>query len=205
MPDLEQTLDRRPIHDLTSREPGATNLATDQATRPRSPSPVRIRERVVERERSPSPAPLERVRTRVIERERSLSPAPLERVRTRVIERERSPSPAPLERAKTRVDERILQDELPEQSRLSQQKDLHPASQVPDEDLDFALEFYSTTKKSKKDKKKRRSGLSMPTEGTEPYIKSSQTEPPGFDPPEPYGPDSRVDVGHRHTSSIQWI
>lgn len=75
-----------------------TETITRPERRPRSPSPVRIRERFIERERSPSPAPLERVRTRVVERERSLTPPPPDRLRARVIEtrervRERSPSP----------------------------------------------------------------------------------------------------------------
>jgi hypothetical protein len=83
---------------LVVRERETETFTRPPERRPRSPSPVRIRERIIERERSPSPAPLERVRTRVVERERSSTPPPPERLRARVIEtrervRERSPSP----------------------------------------------------------------------------------------------------------------
>lgn len=64
--------------------------------RPRSPSPVSYRERVIE---TTQPA-VERVRTRLVERERERSPSPPGQLRARVIEtreripmRERSPSP----------------------------------------------------------------------------------------------------------------
>jgi hypothetical protein len=75
--------------------------------RPRSPSPVRYRERVVERERSLSPPRGERVTTRVVERGRDRSNTPPGVLRARVIEtrdriiRERTPSPL-------RVRERIV-------------------------------------------------------------------------------------------------
>lgn len=104
----EPERDRRPdfLRDDYGRTEGGQLVLRERDTetftrlperRPRSPSPVRIRERIIERERSPSPAPLERVRTRVIERERSITPPP-DRLRARVIEtrervRERSPSP----------------------------------------------------------------------------------------------------------------
>ncbi|PMD32613.1 hypothetical protein L207DRAFT_571914 [Hyaloscypha variabilis F] len=170
VPDLElkQALDRKLAHDSTNREPGATNLATDQATRPGSPRP-------------PSSAHV----IETIERERSPS---------------RSPSPSPLARAKTglRFD---LHDELPEpeQSRLSEEKDLGPV------DEDF-FELSTATKKSKKDKKKdkkkRKSDFS--TLGEESKLGSSQTQPPGFDPPEPYGPDSRVDERSEDWTGACW-
>lgn len=72
--------------------------------RQRSPSPVRIRERILERERSPSPPPLERVRERVVERESEREqPAPVI-INNRVYDeigldrtnRPRSPPPAPV-------------------------------------------------------------------------------------------------------------
>jgi hypothetical protein len=105
----EPERDRRPefLRDDYGRTEGGPLVLRERETetftrpperRPRSPSPVRIRERIIERERSPSPPPLERVRTRVVERERERELTPPERLRARVIEtrervRERSPSP----------------------------------------------------------------------------------------------------------------
>ncbi|ORY60559.1 uncharacterized protein BCR38DRAFT_411708 [Pseudomassariella vexata] len=87
----------------------AREIETMDRRRPRSPSPVRLRERVVERRKSLSPPPAERTRTRIIERDRERSPAPpsmtIER-RPRFIERERSPSPTTLVRVESRHVER---------------------------------------------------------------------------------------------------
>ncbi|KUJ08205.1 uncharacterized protein LY89DRAFT_337904 [Mollisia scopiformis] len=85
-----------------------TEIINRPERRPRSPSPVRIRERIIER--SPPRQEEERIRTRVVERERrEPSPPPPERLRARVIEtreriRERSPSPV-------RIRERIVERE----------------------------------------------------------------------------------------------
>lgn len=100
---LDRREDYRPeAGPMVLRERETETFSRPLERRPRSPSPVRFRERVVERverERSPDPPAVERVRTRVIERERSLTPPP-DRLRARVIEtreripmRERSPSP----------------------------------------------------------------------------------------------------------------
>lgn len=78
--------------------------------RPRSPSPVRYREKIIERERerSTSPPP-QQLRARVIEtreripvRERSPSPV---RYRERIIERERGRSPSPVRSERIRITE----------------------------------------------------------------------------------------------------
>lgn len=97
---------------LVLRERNIETIERPIVRRPRSPSPVRIRERIIERERerSPSPPPVERIRTRVVERERERrSPTPPPQIRARVIEtrervRERSPSPV-------RIRERIIERE----------------------------------------------------------------------------------------------
>ncbi|KAF4634860.1 hypothetical protein G7Y89_g3233 [Cudoniella acicularis] len=94
--------------ELVLRERETETFSRPIERRPRSPSPVRIRERERIVRRSPTPPPVERVRTRVVERERERSPTPPpERLRARVIEtreriRERSPSPV-------RIRERIIE------------------------------------------------------------------------------------------------
>lgn len=106
------------------REEQGPLVLRERRPRERSPSEVRISERIVERERerSPSPPPVERVRSRIIERRepsqervrrvvetreriRERSPSPVV-IRERVVERVRSPSPPPVERIRTRIVER---------------------------------------------------------------------------------------------------
>jgi hypothetical protein len=98
---------------LVLRERDTETFTRQLERRPRSPSPVRIRERIIERA-PPPPPPTDRVRTstRIVEREqrRSPSPPPPERLRARVVEtreriRERSPSPVRV------VRERIVERE----------------------------------------------------------------------------------------------
>ena len=86
----------RPAGELVRIERETETFSHPHERRPRSPSPVRYRERVVE---TSQPA-VERVTTRMVERERERSPSPLGQLRARVIEtreripvRERSPSP----------------------------------------------------------------------------------------------------------------
>lgn len=121
----EREPDRRPefLRDDYGRTEGGPLVLRERQTetferpierRPRSPSPVRIRERIIERERSPSLPPVERIRSRVVERERERSLTPPDRLRARVIEtrervRERSPSPV-------RVRERIIERERRERT-----------------------------------------------------------------------------------------
>jgi hypothetical protein len=95
----------RPSGELVRIERDTEVFTRPLEHRPRSPSPVRYRERVIETQE-----PVERVRTRVIERERERSPSPLGHLRARVIEtreripvRERSPS---RERYRERIIER---------------------------------------------------------------------------------------------------
>jgi hypothetical protein len=95
-------------------------VETIERPRPRSPSPVRVRERIVQRTRSVSPPPRrldEEVRFRRVVREqsrgpterirfvpqRSRSPSPEVQERIRIVEREkeRAPSPAPPPRPPT--------------------------------------------------------------------------------------------------------
>lgn len=104
---------------LVLRERDTETFTRQLERRPRSPSPVRIRERIIERS-DPTPPPAERVRTstRIVERERrSPSPPPPERLRARVIEtrervRERSPSPVRV-RERERVVEREIRSPTP--------------------------------------------------------------------------------------------
>jgi hypothetical protein len=96
----------RPTGELVRIERETDTYSRPLERRPRSPSPVRYRERIIET----SEQPVERVRTtRVVERERS--PSPPGQLRARVIEtreripiRERSPSPV-------RYRERIIERE----------------------------------------------------------------------------------------------
>ncbi|KIN08101.1 hypothetical protein OIDMADRAFT_100009 [Oidiodendron maius Zn] len=98
----------RPTGELVRIERETDTFSRPLERRPRSPSPVRYRERIVET----SEQPVERVRTtRVVERERERSPSPPGQLRARVIEtreripvRERSPSPI-------RYRERIIERE----------------------------------------------------------------------------------------------
>lgn len=96
----EREPDRRPefLRDDYGRVEGGPLVLRERQTetierRPRSPSPVRIRERIIERDRSPS---ADRLRARVVEtreRIRERSPSPV-RIRERIVERrERTPSP----------------------------------------------------------------------------------------------------------------
>jgi hypothetical protein len=106
-PDFLRDDHDRPTGELVRIERDTETYSRPLEHRPRSPSPVRYRERVVE---TSQPA-VERVRTRVPERERERSPSPPGQLRARVIEtreripvRERSPSPV-------RYRERIIERE----------------------------------------------------------------------------------------------
>ncbi|TPX13908.1 uncharacterized protein E0L32_005608 [Thyridium curvatum] len=93
-------------------------VETVDRRRPRSPSPVRYRERIVQRARSltpPPPPPMERerieVRDRVIERNQSRVRSPsrgpsMDRLRARFVDRSPSPPERPVERVRTRFVER---------------------------------------------------------------------------------------------------
>lgn len=99
----------RPTGELVRIERDTETFSRPLERRPRSPSPVRYRERIIET--SQPPPERERVTTRVVERERERSPSPPGQLRARVIEtreripvRERSPSPV-------RYRERIVERE----------------------------------------------------------------------------------------------
>lgn len=107
----------RPSGELVRIERDTEVFTRPLERRPRSPSPVRYRERVIETQE-----PVERVRTRVVERERERerSPSPLGHLRARVIEtreripvRQRSPS-------RERYHERIIERERSPSSALSE-------------------------------------------------------------------------------------
>lgn len=115
-----------------------TEVITRQERRPRSPSPVRVRERIYERERSPSLPPVERVSSRIVERVRERSLTPPERLRARVIEtreripvRERSPSPI---RVRERIIERRERSPSPpreERIRITETREIRPRTPSP--------------------------------------------------------------------------